>query len=85
MDAAPAPAPTRIRLRVERALIALLIAVISLPLLARVLPLDTAFAPLREPTARAVPGDPAQGLGADHLPRRFKKYWDDWFGLPGAC
>ena len=80
-DPIPAPGRTRTRVRVERALIALLVVVISLPLLARVLPLDTAFALSENRRPAPFPAIQLKGWMLISFPRRFERYWDDSFGF----
>jgi hypothetical protein len=72
---------SRTRVRVERLLIAVFLAVITLPLLARALPLDTAFALTENRKPAPFPAISLKGWVLVTFPRRFEKYWNDSFGF----
>lgn len=80
---APATPITRPRSRplVERVLIAVFLVMISLPLAARALPLDTAFAPSENRQPASFPSVKLKGWILVSFPKRFERYWNDSFGF----
>ena len=75
----PTGPPTRAL--IERLLIGLFVAVIALPLLARAVPLDTAFALAENRRPAPFPTLELKGYLLVSFPRRFERYWNDSFGF----